>query len=120
MTTHPSSESEATTVLSSNPSFTAESRSGPAEETLISPRRNTFFPWSAGPQNCPGEKFSHVEVVAVLAALFHRHRVHIVADAGETDEAAIRRVVGVVEDCDMQMLLRMKNPEKVRVRWEGR
>ncbi|KAI2465758.1 cytochrome P450 [Annulohypoxylon bovei var. microspora] len=56
-------------------------------EELLIPKRYTYFPWSDGPQNCPGRKFSEVEAVAVLACLFHSHRLDVKREAGESETA---------------------------------
>ena len=82
------------------------------------PRPGTYFPWSDGPQNCPGAKFSKVEVVAVLAYLLRDHQVGIVREAGESFEEAKARALRTVEDCDLQLLLRMRNPDKIRLEWQ--
>lgn len=85
-------------------------------EELITPPRDTFFPWSDGAQNCPGVKFSQVEFVALLALLMQAHRLSVVKNDGETDEQMHRRVRKVVEDCDMQLLLRMRDADRVKLR----
>ncbi len=95
-----------------------EKQSDSAEETLLSPPiPHTYFPWSDGPQNCPGAKFALVEGVAVLATLLRSHSVEIVREGeGEGFEAARERVMKCVEDCDMQLLLRMRDAERVKIR----
>jgi hypothetical protein len=65
---------------------------------------------------CPGLKFSQVEFVAVLACLIQSCRVETVRLEGESDEAMRDRVMKVVNDCDFQLLLRMKNAERVKLR----
>ncbi|KAF1850415.1 cytochrome P450 [Cucurbitaria berberidis CBS 394.84] len=82
------------------------------EESLITPPRDTYFPWSDGPQNCPGVKFSQVEFAAVLALLMRNHQLTIVRQSGETEQQARRRVLAVVNDCDMQILLRMRDADR--------
>ncbi|KAJ8071712.1 hypothetical protein OCU04_002028 [Sclerotinia nivalis] len=57
-------------------------------EKVINPANSTFFSWSDGPQNCPGQKFSQVEFIAVLAILLRDHRVNIVQNDGESPEEA--------------------------------
>jgi hypothetical protein len=59
-------------------------------------------------------KFSQVELVAVLALLMHKPEV--VKKAGESEKAAKKRVERVINDCDMQILLRMTDAERVRLR----
>jgi cytochrome P450 len=91
---------------------------GDDEETILpSPVPHTYFPWSDGPQNCPGAKFAQVEGVAVLAGLMRSHRIEIVRERDtESFEEAKERLTRCVEDCDMQLLLRMRNAERVKVR----
>ncbi|KAF2846612.1 cytochrome P450 [Plenodomus tracheiphilus IPT5] len=89
-------------------------------EALITPPRDTYFPWSDGPQNCPGVKFSQVEFVAVLALLTREHRMTIVKEEGESEEKARKRVQGVLNECDMQLLLRMQDADKAKLRCERR
>lgn len=66
----------------------------------------------------PGLKFSQVEFVAVLALLMREYRLGIVKEKGETEEQARERVKGVINDCDMQLLLRMRDSDRVRLRCE--
>ncbi|KAI1421603.1 hypothetical protein F5Y12DRAFT_800736 [Xylaria sp. FL1777] len=82
-------------------------------EELLVPQQNTFFPWSDGPQNCPGKKFAEVEAVAVLACLFGQHRLLVKKEAHETDEAAQKRALACTNDVNMEMLLRMTNADQV-------
>lgn len=86
-------------------------------ETLKEPQRGTFLPWSEGAHVCPGKKFSQVEFVAVMAALFRTHRVRPVLREGETEAQARERVQSVVEDSAVRMTLQMKDPGRVKVRW---
>ncbi|GAB1197740.1 hypothetical protein APSETT444_007043 [Aspergillus pseudonomiae] len=86
------------------------------DEQLITPVRCTYFPWSDGPQNCPGNKFSQVEFVAVMASLFRNHRISPVANVGETFEQTRERVLATTRDVDLQLLLRMKDAEQVHLK----
>ncbi|ORY15935.1 cytochrome protein, partial [Clohesyomyces aquaticus] len=90
--------------------------SGITTETLVTPPRGTYYPWSDGPQICLGVKFSQVEFVAVVACLLRGNRLSVVPDGAESSEDIVNRVRSVTEDCNMQMLLRMKHPEKIRLR----
>lgn len=85
------------------------------EEALFTPAKCTFFPWSDGPQNCPGNKFSQVEFVAVMACLLRDYRYHAVQNYAESSEATRKRILDIAEDVDMQMLLRMKDADRVRL-----
>ena len=44
----------------------------PASETLITPLKGTFMPFSSGPRNCPGSKMAQVEFVSVMREIFSR------------------------------------------------
>jgi cytochrome P450 len=90
------------------------------DEKLFAPANSAFYPWSDGPQNCPGEKFSQVEFVGVLASLMRTHSLEIVTGDGETEGNAKRRVRNVINDCDMEILLRMKDAGKARLRCVAR
>ncbi|KAF2756458.1 putative cytochrome P450 monooxygenase [Pseudovirgaria hyperparasitica] len=79
------------------------------------PARNTFFPWSDGPQDCPGKKFAEVEFVAVMAHLFRDHRLEPRAADGEIALDTLKRLRRTINDVDMEMLLRMKNADAVRL-----
>ena len=90
------------------------------EEVIITPQRDTFFPWSDGPQNCPGLKFSQVEFVAVLSLLMREHSLSIMKEDGETDAQARKRTEDVMNDCDLLLLMRMRDADRVRLRCERR
>ncbi|TGO42526.1 hypothetical protein BHYA_0007g00250 [Botrytis hyacinthi] len=75
---------------------------------------STSFPRSDGPQNCPGQKSSQVEFVAVLAILLRHHRVSIVQGDNKTPEKAKDRALTVTQDCDMELLLRMRDADQSR------
>jgi cytochrome P450 len=89
------------------------------QEVIYSPAQSTYFPWSDGPQNFPGAKFAQVEFVAVLACLLRGHRVGIVREPNESFESAKKRALATTEDCDMELLLRMRNADKVQLAWKG-
>jgi cytochrome P450 len=85
------------------------------DEGLLVPRKGTFFPWSSGPQNCVGKKFSEVEGVAVLVRLFREHRLRLEMGDGETEAQARKRVRDCADDLNNNLLLRMNHPERVRL-----
>jgi cytochrome P450 len=78
--------------------------------------KGAYLAWSEGPQICPGLKFSQVEFVVVLACLMRSYRIQVVKLKGETEAQAMNRVLQVVNDCDMQLLLRMKNADNIKLR----
>lgn len=55
--------------------------------------------------------------MAVLACLLREHRVGIVPELDESFEKARQRVMAVTEDCDLKLLLRMRNADKIRLMW---
>ena len=86
-------------------------------ETLLVPPKGAYFPWSDGARNCPGKKFAQVEHVAVMAALLRDHRADPVPHEGESMDDARRRVLGVVKNSTLGLLLEMRDPRSVGVRW---
>lgn len=52
-----------------------------------------------------------------MVALFRKHRVEVVPEKGETVEAARKRTLEVVWASEVVLLLQMKNPESVGLRW---
>ncbi|KAF7929690.1 hypothetical protein BELL_0055g00040 [Botrytis elliptica] len=95
--------------------------SSPVEREYIrTPPKGSYQPWSDSIRACPGKKFSQVEFVAAMVALFKRNRVEIVREEGETEEEAKERVMSVVKDNVIVLLLQMRSPEKVGVRWVSR
>ena len=88
------------------------------QEFLVTAAQSTFFPWSDGPQNCPGAKFAQVEFVAVLACLLRDHRVGVICEPGESAKEAKKRALATAEDCDLTLLLRMRDADKVRLAWK--
>lgn len=91
---------------------------GLGSEDLYQPPYGSFLPWAGGPRVCPGKKFSQVEFVAVIASLFQRHTALPVLKEGETMEEAQTGLREAVVDSECVMTLKMKHPEKARLRWE--
>ncbi|PVI02122.1 cytochrome P450 [Periconia macrospinosa] len=100
-----------------NPHRFEPSRWVDTNEQFIPPRKGAYLAWAdGGPQVCPGLKFSQVEFVAVLACVLGGCRIEAVRLEGESDEGMRERVMEVVNDCDLTLLLRMKDAERVRLR----
>jgi cytochrome P450 len=92
-------------------------------ESFNSPRKHAspFIAWSAGARSCPGQKFSQVEVVAVMASLFRDWRVKPVPEVGEDDAMARSRIERLVKkETGMVLLLQLLHPEKAVLTWERR
>lgn len=88
-------------------------RSG--SEGLRTPPAHTYFPWSDGPQNCPGAKFSKVEAVAVLACLLKTHRLGIKREPGEGENGARERLIECINDVNLEILLRMRDADRIKL-----
>lgn len=84
-------------------------------EEIWTPLPHTYFPWSSGPQNCPGEKFSKVEAVAVLATLLKTHRLGVKQRPGETRDAARERAIKCTNNVNLEILLRMRDADSVKL-----
>ncbi|KAJ5602034.1 cytochrome P450 [Penicillium lagena] len=56
-----------------------------------------------------------VEFVAVMANLFHDHRICAIQNAGETPEQTRERILATTRDVDLQLLLRMRDADQVRL-----
>lgn len=90
-------------------------------EELISPIRGTFLSWSDGARDCPGKKFSQVEAVATIAALFKDRRVDPVTNPGETIGDARKRVLDFIEeDTGIVLLVQLLHPERCPLVWSKR
>lgn len=93
----------------------ADGPGGPGREVLNQPTENTYFPWSDGPQNCPGKKFSEVESVAILSCLFRKSRLLIKKKPGETEAGAKERALACINLANHDLLLRMEDPDQVKL-----
>lgn len=56
--------------------------------------------------------------MAVIAVLLRDHRVNVVPKAHESMDEAKKRALAVTQDCDLELLLRMKDAEQVQLIWE--
>lgn len=89
--------------------------SGMVAEELWTSTAHTYFPWSDGPQNCPGANFSKVEPVAVLACLLRGHRLGVKKAPGEAEEGAEKRAIDCTNNVNLEILLRMRNADSVKL-----
>ncbi|TGO34629.1 hypothetical protein BHYA_0189g00170 [Botrytis hyacinthi] len=92
-------------------------KSTPEEEFPFSPQKGTYVPWSEGARACPGKKFGQVEFVATMVSVFRKHRVEVVPEKGESIEEARKTAEKSVWDSEIVLLLQMKKPELVGVKW---
>ena len=79
------------------------------------PDHGGFIGWSTGPRSCPGKKFSQAEFVAVIATLIKDWYIEPLRYREESDEAARKRLHGVINDNFYNMTPKMKNPEKAAI-----
>ncbi|KAL2016804.1 hypothetical protein VTK56DRAFT_2973 [Thermocarpiscus australiensis] len=94
-----------------------------AHEVLLPPpSRGNYLGWSEGSRDCPGKRFSQVEWVAFLAAMFRDWRVEPLRSEGETFAEARTRVLDFIEkDTDYGgLLLQLMHPERVPLVWSRR
>jgi cytochrome P450 len=90
---------------------------GLEHEDFFQPTPGSYVPWAYGPRICPGKKFSQVEFVAVVACLLGCHRVAPILLDGESHAKASERILRVIQDSDLEMMLKMKRPENVKLKW---
>ncbi|KAL7268289.1 hypothetical protein RUND412_009090 [Rhizina undulata] len=90
---------------------------GPAlfSQRVRKPSPGTFFPFSDGERPCLGRKFAQVELVAVLATLFRKHRIELALNPGVKMEDEKRRVEGVYLNADFKITTIIT--ENIRVHW---
>ncbi|KID98750.1 cytochrome P450, partial [Metarhizium majus ARSEF 297] len=79
------------------------------DEKFFEPSAGTYFPWSSGPQNCPGKKFAEAEAVALIAYLLNGRRITVKRRHGESKEAACRRAYVCTQKVNADLLLRMED-----------
>ncbi|KAF7920214.1 uncharacterized protein EAE97_011555 [Botrytis byssoidea] len=111
------SDSETRTQEENLPNDSINPNSTPEEEFIFSPQKGTYVPWSEGARACPGKKFGQVEFVATMVSLFKKHRIEVVPGKGESIEEARKRAEKSVWDSEIVLLLQMKKPELVGVKW---
>jgi cytochrome P450 len=95
----------------------SQDENGLKYEDFFQPTPGSYVPWAHGPRICPGKKFSQVEFVAVVSCLLRRHRVEPKLLEGESHAQASERILKVVQDSDLVVMLKMKHPENVKLKW---
>lgn len=79
--------------------------------------QGTFVPWFEGVRVCPGKKFAQVDFVAAMTALFRTHHVNPIVHSGEDIGHARQRILHMVMDSNMGLLLQLRNPSSVSLKW---
>ncbi|CAG8953811.1 hypothetical protein HYFRA_00006703 [Hymenoscyphus fraxineus] len=82
------------------------------DESLYTPHKGAFMPWSEGDRACPGKKFAQVELTGAVSVLFENYRVEPIPEAGESMENARERTKEMIQDSGMVLLIEMLHPEK--------
>ena len=88
-----------------------------SREEFWIPPKGSFFAWSDGMRPCPGRKFSQIEFVAAMVSMFQKHRVEVVPKGNETAKEARARVMECVNDTVIVLLLQMRDPQSVGLKW---
>lgn len=85
-------------------------------KAFVDPIEGSYVPWAYGPRICPGKKFSQVEFVATISYLLKDHRVRPMLVSGESESEALERMLGIIQDSEMEMAMaiKMTHPEKLR------
>ncbi|KNG89894.1 cytochrome P450 monooxygenase [Aspergillus nomiae NRRL 13137] len=79
-----------------------------------------LFAWGDGPRLCPGQKFSQIEVCAVLLRLFKHHRVELVPSPDQTMDQTRSHALFLIQNSIVGLTLQMPSVESVGLRWVGR
>ncbi|KAL7268290.1 hypothetical protein RUND412_009091 [Rhizina undulata] len=114
-------------IIADDPAFSPTFRSsaatdlgdldGPAllSQRVRKPARGAFLTFSDGRRPCLGRKFAEVELVAILAALFRKHRIELALNPGVKMEDEKRRVERVYLNPDYRITTIIR--ERIKVRW---
>lgn len=87
-------------------------------EALLPDTGDHYLPWAYGQRVCPGKKFSQVELVAILAVLFYKHRLHPTQERNETIKQALDRKLHASQEVEHRLLSEMKAPRSVGLEWK--
>jgi cytochrome P450 len=96
-------------------------RAGPGGvEELITPPKGVWIPWGDGARACPGKRFSQIEHLGLMSAIFRDHEVAPAAESGETWIQTKSRVESVIADAGVILNFQMWHPERVGLVWKRR
>ncbi|KJK63978.1 Cytochrome P450 [Aspergillus parasiticus SU-1] len=70
-----------------------------------------LFAWGDGPRLCPGQKFSQIEVFAVLLCLFISHRVELVPSRDQTMDQARSHALSLIQNSKVGLTLQMPDSD---------
>lgn len=77
-------------------------------ESIFTPPRGMYMPWSGGPRICPGQKMAQVEFTAIFLKLFRKFRIEAVQRKAESRAELERRLEGKLKDAAPVLVLQMK------------
>jgi cytochrome P450 len=89
-------------------------------ETIKTPPRGSYLPWSFGPRTCPGQKMSQVEFVTVIATLFRRCTASPASKQAEDRTEARHQLLALMQDSQPVLTLQMNRPDDVYLSWKSR
>ncbi|KAL3478493.1 cytochrome P450 monooxygenase [Aspergillus californicus] len=87
----------------------------PTGEELSPKFSKHFLSWGSGPRICPGQRFSQIEVLAVLVCLLRSHRVSLVPDEGRTMQEARAQALHAIKSSSVGLTLRMPSVKVIRL-----
>ncbi|KAL2819073.1 cytochrome P450 monooxygenase [Aspergillus cavernicola] len=85
------------------------------EDELFPLLSKGFFGWGSGPRICPGQRFSQIEVLAVLVCLLRNHYVTIVPEDGQSFKEAQLHTLRMIENSSMLLTLQMSHVQGMRL-----
>lgn len=97
-----------------------EDNSSSGRERLCASKIDSLFAWSFGPRVCPGQKFSQVEIFAVLLHLLQNYRVEIVPRPGQDIREAQKETYSLIEESRVGLTLHIPRADLVNLRWVER
>jgi cytochrome P450 len=91
-----------------------------SEEHISKDLSSCLLAWADGPRVCPGQKFSQIEVFAVLLRLLKNHRVELVPRPGQTMDHARSYAYNLIQNSVLTLTLQMPMAESLGLRWVER
>ncbi|KAE8381892.1 cytochrome P450 monooxygenase [Aspergillus bertholletiae] len=106
--------------LSWRPSRWMSQESGSSLKIISNEFLKGLFAWGEGPRLCPGQKFSQIEVCAVLLCIFKCHRVELLPSPDQTMDQARSHALSLIQSSTVGLTLQMPCSELVGLRWVDR
>lgn len=80
-----------------------------SSQTLFTPPKGTYVPWSMGPRVCPGQKMAQVEIVAIFLTLLRNHHFGPSLLPGETLDQAYAKLEKRMSDSISILTVQMRD-----------